>query len=267
MRITVEGLSFSYGQTQVLREITFQVSRGEIVCLVGPNGSGKSTLIKCIASLMKKHSGRIFYDDVDSRQLHPRERARRIGYMSQTATLCFSTTVFETVLMGRRPHSSWHSSRKDIRVVAGILKQMDLEKNALHKVNSLSGGQQQRVFIARAIAQEPQALLLDEPTSALDIAHQMDCMDSIRHLARSRKISVIMILHDLNLAARYADRIIMFFQGRIHAQGSPNEVFTTGNMETVYGVTASIQKENGVVSILPIKRCRNGQVQQKQGCQ
>jgi len=255
MRITVENLSFSYADRQVLRDISFQVPQGEILCIVGPNGSGKSTLIKCLACLLKKQSGRILFDGVDSGRLRPGELARRIGYMAQTTALCFSTTVFETVLMGRRPYSSWRSSRKDIRVVAGILEQMDLAQNALQSVNCLSGGQQQRVFIARALAQEPQALFLDEPTSALDIAHQMDTMETIRLLARTQKISVIMILHDLNLAARYADRIVMLFQGRVHARGRPEQVFTTTNMATVYGVKSSIHRNNGRVSILPVERC------------
>ncbi|MBM9616734.1 ABC transporter ATP-binding protein [Desulfobulbus rhabdoformis] len=263
MNITVDALSFSYAAEQVLREVSFQVAHGEIVCIVGPNGSGKSTLIKCIASLLKKQSGRILFDDVDSERLPPRELAIRIGYMSQAATLCFSTTVFETVLMGRRPHSSWRSTRKDTWVVARILEQMDLEEHALQSVNRLSGGQQQRVFIARALAQEPQALLLDEPTSALDIAHQMDTMDTIRHLARTRRISVIMILHDLNLAARYADRIVMLYEGRVRVQGSPAHAFTPNNMETVYGVRASIQRADGIVSIVPVERSRPRYAQKK----
>ncbi|MCG8550487.1 MAG: ABC transporter ATP-binding protein [Desulfobacterales bacterium] len=255
MKINVAHLCFSYGDKPILKDINFQVSQGEVVCIVGPNGSGKSTLIKCMASLLRFHSGSIFFDGKASTDFRSMERAKHIGYMPQTASLCFSTTVFETVLMGRRPYSSWRSSTKDVHIVADILKQMDLEENALHNVNCLSGGQQQRVFIARALAQEPKALLLDEPTSALDIAHQMDTMDTVCNLARTRQISVAMVLHDLNLAARYADRIVMLFRGSVHAQGSPQEVFTSNNMETVYGVTASIQNNNNTVSILPVARC------------
>lgn len=256
MKIDIRSVSFSYADKSVLQDISFQVSQGEVVCIVGPNGSGKSTLIKCIASLLKIQSGGIFFDDVASTRFHPMELAKRIGYMSQTATQCFSTTVFETVLMGRRPYSSWYNNKKDIRIVSDILKQMNLDQNALQNVNCLSGGQQQRVFIARALAQEPKALFLDEPTSALDIAYQMDIMDIIRNLARTRKISVVLILHDLNLAARYADRIVMLFEGKVYAQGKPKDVFTSENMETVYGIIASIQKDNGIVSILPVGRCQ-----------
>lgn len=266
MRIDVENLCFSYAVKPVLEDICFHVSKGEIVCLVGPNGSGKSTLIKCIESLLKIRSGRILLDGDDTRTLVPAEMARRIGYVSQSATLGFATTVFETVLMGRRPHSTWRNSNKDIQVVIDILEQMDLEQCALQNVNRLSGGQRQRVFIARALAQEPRALLLDEPTSALDIPHQMDIMDIVRTLARTKGISVIMVLHDLNLAARYADRIIMLNRGSIHAEGSPEHVFTQRNMETVYGVEAAIQRdEKGVVYILPISRCCPGSLQGKRG--
>ena len=255
MKIEINSISFSYADKPVLQNISFQVSQGKIVCIVGPNGSGKSTLIKCLASLLKIQSGSILFDDVASTRFRPAELAKHIGYMSQTATLCFSTTVFETVLMGRRPYSSWYSDKKDIHIVADILKKMNLEEHALQNLHCLSGGQQQRVFIARALAQEPKVLLLDEPTSALDIAHQMDTMDIVRNLVQTKKISVVLILHDLNLAARYADQIVMLFEGKVHAQGTPKEVFTSDNMETVYGVTASIKKDNSIVSILPVGRC------------
>ncbi len=255
MKVDVEKLYFSYASKTVLKDISFHVSYGEIVCIVGPNGSGKSTLIKCMGSLLKIQSGRVLIDGVDAGRLTPAVHARQVGYMAQTQAPCFSKTVFDTVLMGRRPYSSWYSSRKDIQMVAGILEQMGLAQIALEKVNCLSGGQRQRVFMARALAQEPEILLLDEPTSALDIAHQLDTMDMVYSLSRTQKISVVMILHDLNLAARYADRIVMLHQGKVHIQGDARQVFTSCNMKTVYGVTARIQEQDGFVSILPVKRC------------
>jgi iron complex transport system ATP-binding protein len=161
--------------------------------------------------------------------------------------------------MGRRPYSSWRSSDDDIEVVLDIVTQMDLSDIALHNFNHLSGGQQQRVLIARALAQEPKALLLDEPTSALDIAYQLEVMDIIRDLVREHRISVVMIAHDLNLASRYAERIVMLHQGRVHAEGAPEEVFTVENLAEVYGIEASVQRNNGKIAIHPICRCgRNG---------
>jgi iron complex transport system ATP-binding protein len=183
------------------------------------------------------------------------EIAKLIGYVPQSADHYFSSSVFDTVLMGRRPYSSWHSGEKDIEKVVDILTRMELADIALRDFNQLSGGQQQRVLIARALAQEPRALLLDEPTSSLDIAHQLEVMDLIHELAHRHRLSVLMIVHDLNLAARYADKIVMLNGGKVFAQGPPEEVFTAENIARVYCIEASVQKNNGSLLIHPIARC------------
>ena len=263
MRLSVSNLYFSYPQTPVLKGINLCLKAGEIMCVVGPNGSGKSTLVKCIDALVKPCSGSILLDGTNLASLSRRDIAGRIGYVPQSGTHLFSTTVFDTVLMGRNPYYSWKSSEEDMDITADILTLMGLGNFALKAFNHLSGGQQQRVLIARALAQEPSLLLLDEPTSALDIAHQMEVMDVMSELAAARRIATLMVLHDLNLASRYADKILMLYRGEIFASGKPKNVLTVDNMARVYGVETIIRTTAGRLSVFPVKRvhgqrlCRN----------
>ena len=163
MKVIVENLHYSYPEKQILKGINFTLEETEIMCILGTNGSGKSTLVKCIEDLLPLQYGRILLGDVDSKKLSSLEIAKIIGYVPQSSRQIFSTTVFDTVLMGRKPHSTWRSCNKDIDVVIDILTKMDLADIALREFNHLSGGQQQRVLIARALAQKPKVLLLDEP--------------------------------------------------------------------------------------------------------
>ena len=254
MRIDIRNLAFSYPGRKILHDINVTIKDSEIVCLVGPNGSGKSTIVKCIESLLVPDSGQILLDGQESRSMKRIDMAKKIGYVPQSSILTFSTTVFDIILMGRRPHSSWQSSIIDIDIVIDIIILMDLEDIALRQFNRLSGGQQQRVLIARALAQQPELLLLDEPTSALDIAHQLDIMDIISNFVNKKKISVVMVVHDLNLAARYADSIIMLKDGKIYAKGKPEDVFTEKNLSLVYDVEAVIGNQRDKVTIIPISR-------------
>ncbi|SDU29291.1 ABC transporter ATP-binding protein [Desulfobacula phenolica] len=258
MRIDIRNLDFSYPGRKVLHDINVIMDDSEIVCLVGPNGSGKSTIVKCIESLLVPDKGRILLDGKESRNMKRIDMAKKIGYVPQSSNLTFSTTVFDVVLMGRRPHSSWQSSMIDIDIVIDILVLLELEDIALRQFNRLSGGQQQRVLIARAMAQHPELLLLDEPTSALDIAHQLDIMNIITDFVNEKNMSVVMVVHDLNLAARYADSIIMLKNGKIYAKGKPEEVFTKENLAFVYDVEAAIGSQKNKVTIIPIARngCR-----------
>ena len=256
MKIDISNLFFSYPGRKVLHDINVTMNDSEIVCIVGPNGSGKSTIVKCIESLLIPDSGHIFLDGKESRRMKTIEIARKIGYVPQNSNLTFSTTVFDIVFMGRRPHYSWQSDIKDISIVIDIIILMELEDIALRQFNSLSGGQQQRVLIARALAQHPQLLLLDEPTSALDIAHQLDIMDILIDFVNKKNISVVMVLHDLNLAARYADSIIMLKDGEVYAKGKPEDVFTEENLSFVYDVEVAIGNLGDKVSIIPISRNR-----------
>lgn len=257
MTLTVKDLKFSYASKPILKGVNFKLNETEIMCIVGPNGSGKSTLVKCIEGILKPQSGKVFLNDKDLSTIDTKEIAKIIGYVPQTSKQLFSSTVFDTVLMGRKPYTTWKSSDKDVDITIDVLTRMNLEDIALQQFNQLSGGQQQRVLIARALAQQPRILLLDEPTSALDISHQLEVMEIIHDLAHEQKIEVLMIVHDLNLAAIYADKIIMLCDGTVHVSGSVEEAFTYNNIANVYGVEAVINHTEGRISVVPIKRIEN----------
>ncbi|VFQ46263.1 ABC transporter ATP-binding protein [Desulfoluna butyratoxydans] len=252
MRIDIENLSFSYGGRAVLNGIDMVAQPGEITCVVGPNGSGKSTLVKCIETLLIPSGGRVLLGGEDARSMQRVAIARRIGYVPQRFDLAFSTSVFDLVLMGRRPHVSWKSSARDMDIVIDTLVEMELESVAMRPFQLLSGGQQQRVMVARALAQQPECLLLDEPTSALDIAHQLALMDTVSEYAKNKGLSVLMVVHDLNLAARYADSIVMMKDGRVVVQGEPEGVLTRENLSGVFGVQALVGKQKGRATVIPV---------------
>ncbi len=176
-----------------------------------------------------------------------------MGYIPQTTSQVFPATVFDTVLMGRRPHIGWRSNEVDTEKVLETLKLLNIEDLAMRDINELSGGQQQKVFIARAVTQEPEILLLDEPTSNLDIRHQLEVLDTLRNIVTERGISAIMAIHDLNLAARYTDSILMMNGGSVFAVGDPSSVLTTENITHAYGVEVEVNIHRGKPYILPIR--------------
>lgn len=256
MKLKVKDVEFSYASTPILEKICMELAPAEVLGIVGPNGAGKSTLLRCIDKILKPQHGSILLDGREIKEMSLMEIARRMGYVPQTTTRVFPATVFDTVLMGRRPHLEWRSSEQDMKKVLEALKLLEIEQFAMRDFNELSGGQQQKVFIARALAQEPDVLLLDEPTSNLDIRHQLEAMDIITKLVKERGISAIMAIHDLNLGSRYSDRIIMLNGGSIVAAGSPSSVLTPQNIRQVYGVEAVVRNESERPYIVPISPVR-----------
>jgi iron complex transport system ATP-binding protein len=252
MKLKIKNLVFSYSSRAVLKDITLEMDCSEILGIVGPNGAGKSTLIRCINKILKPQEGLITLNGKDIRAMTRVQIARTLGYVPQAASGTFSTTVFDTILMGRRPHCGWRCSEKDIKKCLEVIKLIKLEELALRDFSELSGGQQQKVLVARALSQEADILLLDEPTANLDIRQQIETMEIIKNLARDNEISVIIAIHDLNLAARYADRILMLESGRIFCIGTPHSVLTTENISQVYGLEAVIKNEGGRPYIVPI---------------
>jgi len=252
VRLRVRDVEFSYASIPVIKDICLEVAESEILGIVGPNGAGKSTLIRCIDRILAPQKGTVLLDGKDIKKLNRMEIARKMGYVPQSASQIFSTTVFDTVLMGRRPHLSWRSNEKDIGKVLEVLQMLKIEDLAMRDINELSGGQKQKVFIARALAQEPDVLLLDEPTSNLDIKHQLEVMEIIKNIVRDKGISAVIAIHDLNLAARYSDRIVMMDNGRIFAAGNPSSVLTQDNIKLVYGVEVIVSNHNGTPYIIPL---------------
>ncbi|WP_457548598.1 ABC transporter ATP-binding protein [Archaeoglobus sp.] len=252
MKIRIRGLEFSYNSIPALKKVTIDIHESEMVAIVGPNGSGKSTLLKCIDRILKPKKGVILINGKDIKDFNRIEIARTIGYVPQSVKQFFPATVFEVVLMGRRPYLGWRCSRKDIEKVFDVLKTLNIENISMRDFNELSGGQQQKVLIARALAQEPEILLLDEPTANLDIKHQLEVMEIIRRIVRKNGITAIVAIHDLNLASRYADRIVMMKDGKVFAAGTPEDVLTSANIESVYDVKVRIIKLSGRLYVIPL---------------
>jgi iron complex transport system ATP-binding protein len=253
VNLKVKDVTFSYAQEPVLTDISMEVATAEILGVLGPNGAGKSTLLKCIDRILTPQKGCILLDDHDITKMSRIELAKKIGYIPQSLSHVFSATVFDTVLMGRRPYLSWRTSEKDTEAVLETLQMLHIEDLAMRDVNELSGGQMQKVFIARALTQDPDLLLLDEPTSNLDVRHQLEVMHTIKSIVRKKGISAIMAIHDLNLAARYADRIVMMNGGTIFSDGEPASVLTRDNIKLVYGVEAEVNYNDGRPYIVPLK--------------
>lgn len=253
VQLKVKDVTFSYARVPVLKDVRLEVATKEILGVLGPNGAGKSTLLKCIDRILSPQKGCISLDGLDITKMSRIELAKKIGYIPQSISHVFSATVFDTVLMGRRPHLGWRTSEKDTEAVLETLQMLHIEDLAMRDINELSGGQMQKVFIARALTQEPDLLLLDEPTSNLDIRHQLEVMHTIKSIVRKKGISAIMAIHDLNLAARYADRIIMMHNGTIFSDGDPAYVLTRENIKRVYGVDAEVNYNDGRPYIVPLK--------------
>lgn len=251
--LSIDGLFFSYKNTNILEDIEIDLHQGEILSIVGPNGTGKTTLLKCIAGIEKPERGTILIDGKDASGMKRMAHARCIGYVPQSSPSKFPIAVFDAVLMGRRPYIAWKPSKKDLQMVADILKSMDLEDIALRDFDELSGGQKQKVLLARAVAQDTDYLLLDEPTSNLDLKHQMEVLEMISSMVKKNGVAAILAMHDLNLASRFCDRMVMLDRGKIFCSGEPRQVLTVENIRSVYGVEAIISMSNGDTYILPIR--------------
>jgi iron complex transport system ATP-binding protein len=237
MYLTVEQITCRYGSRTVLSDFSLQVERGEFLAVVGPNGSGKSTLVRAISRVIRPAAGRILLSGRDIASLSARALAREVAVLSQETAISFDFTVEEVVRMGRLPHLSRFrgETEADRRAVEEAMALTRTAEMAGRLVTRLSGGERQRVLFARALAQQPSLLILDEPTAHLDIAYQVELLDLTWRLNRERGLTVIAVLHDLNLAALYASRILMMREGRPVAHGAPPEVLTEENVAAVYG--------------------------------
>ncbi|HEX7574100.1 MAG TPA: ABC transporter ATP-binding protein [Bacteroidota bacterium] len=235
--ITVDNISFGYDPaTPVVRDVSFTVRSGEFLSLVGPNGSGKTTLLRLLDRIFIPHRGTILLGDQPLAKFSRTAIARRIAFVPQDNSIQFPFTVAEIVLMGRAPHSGGMAfeNAHDRDVAREMMRLTDVAGFADQPVTNLSGGERQRVFIARALAQQPEIILLDEPNAHLDIAHQVDMFRIIKRLNTESGLTVLSVSHDLNLAAAYSDRIAMMVGGTLAALGTPAEVLTDARIQEVF---------------------------------
>lgn len=241
--LSVKNLHFNWGQNQVLKNINFSVFKNELVAILGTNGAGKSTMLKCINKILNPKKGEIKLLNKEIGTFDLVELAKNISYVPQSVLTLFSMEVFDVVLLGRRPHVNWRLSEKDRDIVSETLEFLNLEEFAFRSFNKLSGGERQRVIIAKAIAQKSKLLLMDEPTSDLDLKNQIIVMKRIKKLIKTEEEkSAIIAIHDINIAARFADRILLLHQNELIAEGTPEEVLNEENIATVYGVSCRIEK-------------------------
>jgi iron complex transport system ATP-binding protein len=240
----IQAVEFSYGTAPVLRGITTDIARGDFVAIVGPNGAGKSTLLKILAGLLRRYKGSVIFCGRDLSELSPAGLAKRIAYVPQETHVVFPFTVSEIILMGRLPHRSGRlfDSPNDVEVSRRAMELTDTLELAGKTFNELSGGERQRVVLASALAQDPRVLLLDEPTIYLDLKHQIHFYNIVEKLNVTRQMTIVTVTHDINLAARYARRMIVLNAGRIAGDDSPELVLTPEHLHEIFEITAQVFK-------------------------
>jgi iron complex transport system ATP-binding protein len=240
--LDIENLKFSYGDNIVLKNVTMKVGPSEFIGIIGPNGAGKSTLLKLIDGIYLHTDGKIKIHN-DPIELMPRKiLAQQIAYLPQEVDLTFAYTVEDIVKMGRFPHLQGIRlySDKDAKVVQEVMDLLDINQFCSRSIHELSGGEKQRVMIASALAQEPNILLLDEPTSALDLHHQIEIYQILKNLQKNSQLTVIVVTHDINLAAQFCERMILINKGEIITDGAPNEVLKFQILQDIFGVKVYI---------------------------
>lgn len=241
-RLRTEALNIAYGDRLIVDDLNIAVPEGKITALVGANGSGKSTILKTMARIMRPAGGSVLLDGKSIHQQSTREVAKKLAILPQNPLAPEGLTVFELVSYGRYPHQSGFHSLKpaDRDVIQWAIKMTGLVEFSDRPVDQLSGGQRQRAWIAMALAQETDMLFLDEPTTFLDMTHQLDVLKLLKKLNREEGRTIVMVVHDLNHAARYADHMIAIKNGRVMNEGTPSEVMTADNLEQVFGIKADI---------------------------
>jgi iron complex transport system ATP-binding protein len=253
--LKIQNLSVYYGRRQVLKDVGLEVHSGEVVALIGPNGAGKSTLIRAVSGVVPIQDGKIQIDDTDVTGLSSMQRARQISVVPQAVSLPPAFTVWETVLLGRTPYLNFlgQTSITDEALARHALEQVDILQLSESRMDQISGGEQQRVLLARALTQAAPILLMDEPTAHLDLRHQVDLLKLITAQAREKELTVLIALHDLNLASMFADRIAIIENGQLCVAGNPKETLTAEILRSIYHLPVHIiqHPETGAPLIIP----------------
>lgn len=253
--ITFNDISVGYGKNNIINSLTDNIAIGKITTIIGPNGSGKSTLLKSFANLLKLRSGSIKLIDKEMSELNQKEIAKRIAVLLQQNNCPHDITVEKLISIGRMPHKRWYelSNCGDKKIVEKALRDVGIEYMKDKIICHLSGGERQRVWLAMALAQETDILLLDEPTTYLDIAHQIDMLELIKRINLNTGITIIMVLHDLNQAFKYSDELIILKDGKIMDKGKPKKLASVKMLKEIYNVDADIMDIDGAPYIIPKK--------------
>jgi len=235
--IDVDSISFRYGKEWVLQDVSFKVERGEFVGIIGPNGSGKTTLLRALCRLLEPQKGEVFFEQAPLKRMNRTEIARRVAVVPQETQLLFPFSAMEIVLMGRSPYLGRRlfESEKDVKIARRAMEWTGTLPFSERSIDELSGGERKRIFIARALAQEPEVILLDEPTANLDIHHEIDFLELILSLNQGKGLTILMASHDMNVASEFCDRLVLLKEGRIYQIGTSAEVITKEHIEQVYG--------------------------------
>lgn len=242
--LKIDNLSGGYAKELVIRGISLEIKKGDFLGIIGPNGSGKSTLLRLMTRVLTPQDGRIALEHKDIFQMKLKEFCQKVAFVPQDTLINFSFSVEEIVLMGRIPHLGRleFETKRDFLIAQDALSITDTLYLKEKQIDELSAGERQRVIIAKALAQEPILLFLDEPTSHLDIGHQIQILDLLKSLNKKNGLTIVMVLHDLNLASEYCNRLILLNEGRIFKEGSPEEVLTYQNIEAVYKTVVVVNK-------------------------
>lgn len=256
--VTVNGVSLTYDAKVIVQDVSFAAADGQVIGLIGPNGAGKTTLIKAMAGLLKPSQGSVAYEALDLTQWPKHALAQKVGYLSQSRVIHWPVSVERLVSLGRIPHRGpWDSlSVDDETAIEAALQLTDSAGLRERVVTTLSGGELARVLLARVLAGEPRVILADEPVSGLDPGHRLQVLHGLRELARGGKL-VVVVLHDLTLASRFCDRLILMNHGTVVADGTPSDVLTPDQLSSVYGITSLEVSDGDDVAVLPWQSTKN----------
>lgn len=258
--IRAEHIQVAYDEHIVIKDLSLTIQQGEVLSILGPNGCGKSTLLKTLSRVLKPTKGKVLIEGRCIDSINTKELSRKIAMLSQHNQVPIGITVKELVYYGRLPHKKWYEARnkEDEEIIDWALVHTGLADYKERHVSGLSGGERQRVWLAMALAQKPEVLLLDEPTTYLDISHQLELMELIRGINEKLKMTIVMVLHDLNQASEYSDRLVIMKKGEVKGEGTPDTLIHQDLLRDIYHIECDIDKNprTSKPRIHPIKTCR-----------